>query len=229
MQNNAPEKSNSLETSVGLSSKRSSAWMGPNAERCVAHPSRVEHTTIPGSGVNEAAERVAVRAVQYDGHLKDLDTKLRESLSNFRAIEGSVKDALGELHKTQQRADIVLETDTPRLKEELDKSLVMLQDLSYRLPRIRSRVANIQQAYDSGRMKAQQLVHDLMWLNTDFHERWRLIIFTSSAPVSWRWKLTMRLLFGVAVVTLLWIIWAAIGGAYRAHRQRLLWGERLMS
>ncbi|KAI6149492.1 hypothetical protein BKA82DRAFT_4129844 [Pisolithus tinctorius] len=216
MQNNAPEKSNSLETSVGLSSKRSSAWI-------------VEHTTIPGSGVNEAAERVAVRAVQYDGHLKDLDTKLRESLSNFRAIEGSVKDALGELHKTQQRADIVLETDTPRLKEELDKSLVMLQDLSYRLPRIRSRVANIQQAYDSGRMKAQQLVHDLMWLNTDFHERWRLIIFTSSAPVSWRWKLTMRLLFGVAVVTLLWIIWAAIGGAYRAHRQRLLWGERLMS
>ncbi|KAI6041288.1 hypothetical protein EDC04DRAFT_2566013 [Pisolithus marmoratus] len=193
------------------------------------HSSKVEYRTVPGSGLNEAARRVAVRAVQYDGHLKDLDTKLRESLSNLRAIEGSVKDTIIELHKTEQKADIVLETDVPKLRDELEKSLVMLQDLSYRLPRIRSRVANIQHAYDSGRMKAQQLVHDLLWLNTDFHERWRLIIFTSSAPVSWRWKLTMRLLFGVAVVTLLWMMWAAIGGAYRAHRQRLLWGERLMS
>lgn len=216
MQNNSPAKTISLEISVGSSSKPSSALS-------------VEYATVPGSGVKEAARSVAVRAVQYDGRLKDLDTKLRESLSNFRAIEGTVKDALVELNKTQQRADIVLETDTPRLREELEKSLVMLQDLSYRLPRIRSRVANIQHAYDSGRMKAQQLVHDLMWLNTDFHERWRLIIFTSSAPVSWRWKLIMRLLFGVTVVTVLWIIWAAIGGAYRAHRQRLLWGERLMS
>ncbi|KAI5995525.1 hypothetical protein EDD15DRAFT_603147 [Pisolithus albus] len=215
MQNNPPAKTISLETSVGSSSKPSSAL--------------VEYATAPDSGVKEAARSVAVRAVQYDSRLKDLDTKLRESLSNFRAIEGTVKDALVELNKTQQRADIVLETETPRLREELEKSLVMLQDLSYRLPRIRSRVANIQHAYDSGRMKAQQLVHDLMWLNTDFHERWRLIIFTSSAPVSWRWKLIMRLLFSVTVVTVLWIIWAAIGGAYRAHRQRLLWGERLMS
>ena len=150
--------------------------------------------------------------------------------------------------KSEQRVDYVLDTDTPRIREELDRSLVELAELSGRLPRIRARVADIQSAYNSGRKKvscvpsisllghglkspcqAQELVNDLVWLNTDFHERWRLIIFTSSAPVSWRWKVTMRLLFGLALITSLWIAWVAIRGVYRAHRQRLVWGERLMS
>lgn len=69
----------------------------------------------------------------------------------------------------------------------------------------------------------------LTWLNTDFRERWRLIIFTSSAPISWRWKALMRISFAVFMVTFLWVAWVAMSGAYRAHRQRLVWGERLMS
>lgn len=125
---------------------------------------------------------------------------------------------------------------------------MVLEELSERLPRIRSRVAEIQSAYNSGRKKvgtilltlayctvaqadlqAQELVNDLVWLNIDFRERWRLIIFTSSSPVSWRWRVTMRILFGLVLITFLWIAWVAIGGVYRAHRQRLVWGERLMS
>ncbi|KAL4065845.1 hypothetical protein J3A83DRAFT_4375098 [Scleroderma citrinum] len=150
--------------------------------------SRAKCTAVRGQSLDEVARRVAARAVQYDSELKNLDTKLRENLSNFRAIEGSIKDTLAELNKSEQRVDYALDTDTPRIREELERSLVVLEELSHKLPRIRSRVADIQSAYNSGRKRARELVNDLVWLNTDFHERWRLIIFTPSAPVSWRWK-----------------------------------------
>ncbi|KAI0311750.1 hypothetical protein OF83DRAFT_1068287, partial [Amylostereum chailletii] len=70
---------------------------------------------------------------------------------------------------------------------------------------------------------------DLEWLNTDFYERWRTIIFTRHSPVSWRWKVLMRLLFAIVFAVTAWVSWIALLGAYRAHRQRLVWGERLMS
>jgi len=83
--------------------------------------------------------------------------------------------------------------------------------------------------YDSGRRKAQSLVSDLVWLNTDFYERWRVIIFTSSSPVSWRWKALMRVFFAVSFVACAVLALIAVRGGYRAHKQRLVWGERLMS
>ncbi|KIJ20897.1 hypothetical protein PAXINDRAFT_174292 [Paxillus involutus ATCC 200175] len=175
------------------------------------------------------AKRVLSRTMHYDSQIKDLDSSLREHLGNFRAIEISIKDALAELNRNTQRADQALSVDIPKLKDELQGSLVILQDLSTTLPRIRLRVANIRRAYNSGRTKAQELVSDLTWLNNDFHERWKLIIFTSSAPVSWRWKAAMRIWFAILLVTFMWVAWVAISGAYRAHRQGLLWGERLMS
>jgi hypothetical protein len=82
---------------------------------------------------------------------------------------------------------------------------------------------------DATIFQAQKLVADLEWLDTDFYDRWRAIIFTSSSPVSWRWKALMRLLFAVSFMVFAYMSWIAIGGAYRAHRQRLVWGERLMS
>ncbi|KAH7890830.1 hypothetical protein F5I97DRAFT_1839128 [Phlebopus sp. FC_14] len=179
--------------------------------------------------IEEIAKHILSRATRYDGQLKDLDARLRENMSNFRAIEGSIKDALSDFNRNAQRADYALNNEIPKLRDELEESLVVLQRLACDLPRIRSRVTNIRNAYDSGRKKAQELVSDLTWLNTDFHERWRIIIFSFSAPVSWRWKVTMRILFAAAFITFTWIAWVAIGGAYRAHRQRLVWGERLMS
>jgi len=174
-------------------------------------------------------KRTLSRAVKLDAHIKDLNGKLRENLGNFRAIEMSIKGALSELNRNVNRADQALNTDIPKLRNELQDSLVILKDLSTTLPRIRSRVANIRHAYDSGRTKAQELVGSLTWLNTDFRERWRLIIFTSSAPVSGQWKALMRTLFAVFFVAFLWAFWFALRGVYRAHRQRLVWGERLMS
>jgi hypothetical protein len=100
-------------------------------------------------------------------------SSLREHLGNFRAIEISIKDALAELNvcpeysdvsvyillmhsltqRNTQRADQALSVDIPKLKDELQGSLVILQDLSTTLPRIRLRVANIRRAYNSGRTK----------------------------------------------------------------------------
>ncbi|PCH37352.1 hypothetical protein WOLCODRAFT_158083 [Wolfiporia cocos MD-104 SS10] len=38
-----------------------------------------------------------------------------------------------------------------------------------------------------------------------------------------------RTLFGVALLVCVWIMWITVQGAVRMHRQRLIWGERLMS
>jgi hypothetical protein len=77
--------------------------------------------------------------------------------------------------------------------------------------------------------QAKILVSELDWLNTDFYERWRRIIFTSTSPVSWRWKAIMRTLFVISFMICFWLFWIATAGAYRAHRHRLVWGDKLMS
>ena len=77
--------------------------------------------------------------------------------------------------------------------------------------------------------QAQILVSDLTWLNTEFYERWRRIIFTSTSPVSWRWKVYMRSLFIISFLICARLFWIALSGAYRAHSHRLVWGDKLMS
>jgi hypothetical protein len=77
--------------------------------------------------------------------------------------------------------------------------------------------------------QAQVLVKELRWLNRDFTSRWRTVVFSRSSPVSWRWRATLRALSAFAFVLLAWCMWIALRGAYRAHRQRLVWGERLIS
>ena len=61
-----------------------------------------------------------------------------------------------------QRADHALSSDIPKLRDDLEDSLVILQNLSTTLPRIRSRVANIRHAYDSGRTKVSRFRYALI-------------------------------------------------------------------
>ncbi|KZT09930.1 uncharacterized protein LAESUDRAFT_810261 [Laetiporus sulphureus 93-53] len=77
--------------------------------------------------------------------------------------------------------------------------------------------------------QACELMSALEWLNIPVSSRLRTIIFTSNAPVSFRWKALIRTLFALALLACIWIAWITIQGAVRAHRQRLVWGERLMS
>ena len=123
-----------------------------------------------------------------------------------------------------------------------------LNELHDTLPTVHSHVSDIRVVYDSGREKvrsspttwrhlvvltssvqAQMLVSDLTWLNTEFYERWRRIIFTSTSPVSWRWKFYMRLLFIISFLICARLFWIVLIGAYRAHSHRLVWGDKLMS
>ncbi|KAJ7116044.1 hypothetical protein C8R44DRAFT_794008 [Mycena epipterygia] len=176
-----------------------------------------------------ALKKVSNQAAQYEHQMKDLESKLAESLSNFRAIDSLLQEAFTGLRRNAQRADHALNKQVSHITQELDSSMESLTHLAEDLPTIQSQVADIRAVYDSGRKKAQYLVTDLTWLNTEFYERWRLIIFTSSSPVSWRWKALMRLFFTLSFVIFVWLTWIAVWGGYRAHRGGLVFGENLIS
>ncbi|KAF7356551.1 hypothetical protein MVEN_00988800 [Mycena venus] len=176
-----------------------------------------------------ALKKVSSQAAQYEHQMKDLESQLAESLSNFRAIDSLLQEAFAGLRRNAQRADHALSKQVSHITEELDSSMDSLAQLAEDLPVIKSQVADIRYAYDSGRKKAQSLLSDLTWLNTEFYERWRLIIFTSSSPVSWRWKVLMRVFFAISFLVFVQIAWITVWGGYRAHRGGQIWGERLMS
>jgi len=184
---------------------------------------------VSSTRMESTLKRALMQAMQYEYQMKDLETKLAESLSNFRAIDSLLEDTFTGLEHTSRRTDRAMRVTVPNVNKELDYCIVALTELAETLPRIDSQVADIRRVYDSGRRKAQSLVSDLVWLNTDFYERWRVIIFTSSSPVSWRWKALMRVFFAVSFVACAVLALIAVRGGYRAHKQRLVWGERLMS
>ncbi|KAJ7281471.1 hypothetical protein C8J57DRAFT_1123273 [Mycena rebaudengoi] len=174
-------------------------------------------------------KQVSGQAAIYEHQMRDLESKLAESLSNFRAIDSLLQEAFTGLRRNAQRADDALNKQVSSITEQLEESMTELSSLALELPHIQTQVADIRAVYDSGRQKAKYLVTDLAWLNTEFYERWRLIIFTSSSPVSWRWKALMRVFFAVSFVMFVWLSWITLWGGYRAHRGGLVWGERLMS
>ncbi|KAH9986672.1 hypothetical protein BJV74DRAFT_844284 [Russula compacta] len=170
------------------------------------------------------------RAAAFELQIKALEEKLAEDLSNCRAIESSLKGAFNSVKRNYRRTDKdAFRTHVPHIDTELDEALGVLNELEIQLPVIRTQAAHLRRLYDSSRDKAQLLVEDLRWLNRDFTSRWRTVIFSSSSPVSWRWRVTLRALFALTSVLVAWGMWIALRGAYRAHRQRLVWGERLIS
>ncbi|KAF8967622.1 hypothetical protein BDZ97DRAFT_1802426 [Flammula alnicola] len=195
--------------------------------------------SLPGSASNpvtistakiESALKTAYQKNLGKEHLlKDLESKLSDDLSNFRAIDSLLQDVFSGLQRDHQRAERALQRQIPEIKLQLEDSMDALTDLAESLPTTQAQVSDIRDVYDSGREKAHSLVVDLSWLNTEFYERWRTIIFTSSSPVSWRWKVYMRSIFVVSFIICSWLFWIALTGAYRAHRHRLVWGEKLMS
>jgi len=184
---------------------------------------------VSSTRMESKLKKVLMQAMQYEYEMKDLETKLVESLSNFRAIDSLLQDTFTGLQHTSRRTHRAMSATVPQINNELDQCVEALSELAETLPRIESQVAAIRLVYDSGRRKARSLVSDLVWLNTDFYERWRIIIFTSSSPVSWRSKALMRVFFAVSSVTCAVLALIAIHGGYMAHKQSFLWGESLMS
>ncbi|KIK01499.1 hypothetical protein K443DRAFT_566186 [Laccaria amethystina LaAM-08-1] len=199
---------------------QSSSSNGWNSEASVS---------VSTSRLEAALRKFSKQAILNEYKMKDLESRLSENLSNFRAIDSLLQEAFTGLQRNSKLADRALQTQVPHINAELEESMESLTQLSQTLPKIQSQVADIRVVHDSGREKAQALVEDLVWLNTEFYERWRSIIFTSSSPVSWRWKAVMRTLFVISFILCSWLSWIALSGAYRAHRHRLVWGEKLMS
>lgn len=178
--------------------------------------------------LERALKNVSKQASQYEHEMKDLESRLSENLSNFRAIDSLLGEAFDGLQRNTKRANRALQQQVPRIIEQLETSSEILDELTDTLPVIQAQVRGIHEIYDSGQDKAKDLVEDLTWLNTEFYERWRQIIFTSSSPVPQRTKVIMRTLFAISFVLCCWLSWTALGGAYRAHRHRLVWGDKLM-
>ncbi|KAJ7180715.1 hypothetical protein C8R46DRAFT_985743 [Mycena filopes] len=186
---------------------------------------------VSTSKLEAALKKVSSQAAQYEHQMKDLDSKLAESLSNFRAIDSLLQEAFAGLRRNAQRADQALGKQVSYITQELDSSMQSLTQLAEDLPTIQTQVDDIRKVYDSGRRKVRYYFPTLSvkYSTTDFYERWRLIIFTSSTPVSWRWKALMRIFFAVSFVAFVWLTWITVWGGYRAHRGGMVWGERLMS
>ncbi|KAL1747819.1 hypothetical protein HDZ31DRAFT_31025 [Schizophyllum fasciatum] len=172
-------------------------------------------------------KRVSKQAVQYELQMRELEEKLALSLSNFRAIDGTLQDAFTRLRRSSRQAERALVQQTPQIQITLQNSLDELEQLEDTLPTVRTRVADIQSAYDSGRKKAQALVADLTWLNKGFFQRWRAIIFSSESPVSWRWKAALRFSLFVSLLFWSWFLWYMLKGTYYTYLRRLPWSGLL--
>ncbi|KAL9713555.1 hypothetical protein Ac2012v2_003166 [Leucoagaricus gongylophorus] len=185
--------------------------------------------SVSTENLETSLKRVSKRAAEYEGRMRDLESRLSHQLDDFRKVDSDLQQALRTLQVNSKRGDRALTVQVPRIQNELDDSMEALTKLGVDLPHIRSQVNTIVEVYLSGHATAKLLVCELDWLNTEFYERWRRIIFTSTSPVSWRWKAVMRTLFVILFMICFWLFWIATAGAYRAHRHRLVWGEKLMS
>ncbi|RDX48217.1 hypothetical protein K466DRAFT_532661 [Polyporus arcularius HHB13444] len=176
-----------------------------------------------------ALESAAKRASYYERTIKELDGKLALDLSNSRAIENLLHEVFTGIQQTRDRTEFSLKNTVPHVRDTLDEDLTVLIELEEQLPEVGSQIRDIRKVYDRGREKAQQLMTSLEWLNTPVSQRLRAIIFTPNAPVSKRWKALVRTIFALVLCACIWIAYITLRGAVRAHRQRLVWGERLMS
>ncbi|KAI0731315.1 hypothetical protein C8Q76DRAFT_613968 [Earliella scabrosa] len=176
-----------------------------------------------------ALESASKRSSFYERQIKDLEGKLSLDLSNSRAIENLLHEVFTGIQQTRDRTDFSLAHTVPHINDTLEEDLAVLVELEEQLPEIGSQIRDIRKVYDRGRDKAQQLMASLEWLNTPVSQRLRTIIFTPNAPVGKRWKVLVRTVFALVFLACMWIAWITLRGAVRAHRQGLMWGERLMS
>jgi hypothetical protein len=176
-----------------------------------------------------ALKKVSEKAAECEGQMRDIEATLSRNLTEFRTYDSDMQQTIHSLRFKAKRVDRASNVQVPHIEEELEESMETLGKLGAELPLIQSQVNCIADVYLSGHETARILVSELDWLNTDFYERWRRIIFTSTSPVSWRWKAIMRILFIASFMACFWLLWIATAGAYRAHRHRLVWGDKLMS
>ncbi len=163
--------------------------------------------------------------------------KLAEDLSNCRAIESSLKDAFTSIkvrdatHPAALFPGLVDVHDQCEYFSATTAALTKMHSAPTCHTSKPSCLCAPEMLTPTRRLlsQAQLLVEDLRWLNRDFTSRWRTVIFSRSSPVSWRWRATLRALFAFTFLLIAWCTWIALRGAYRAHRQRLVWGERLIS
>ncbi|EPT01058.1 hypothetical protein FOMPIDRAFT_1049048 [Fomitopsis schrenkii] len=183
----------------------------------------------PQPNLTSVYEVMSRRTLHYEQEIQDFESRLAINLGNSRAISTLLHEAKSVVEQHQHQTAAALETTRPHIEQTLAEDLAALEQLDVHLPRVEEELVCIGHVYDCGRVKAQELVTDLEWLDSPLTTRLRKILFTASAPVSTRVKALFRTLFALAFFLGVWIAWLTLEGAVRAHRQRLVWGERLLS
>ncbi|KAI0734026.1 hypothetical protein C8Q72DRAFT_809769 [Fomitopsis betulina] len=183
----------------------------------------------PIRNLTSVYEVMSRRTQHYEQGIQDFESRLAINLSNSRAITTLLHEAKSVLEQHQHQAAVALKTTMPHMEQSLAEDFAALEQLDLHLPLVQEELLCIGHVYDRGQIKAQELVVDLEWLDSPLTTRLSKILFTASAPVSSRVKAIFRTLFALAFFLGVWIAWLTLEGAVRAHRQRLVWGERLLS
>ncbi|RXW23869.1 hypothetical protein EST38_g1981 [Candolleomyces aberdarensis] len=102
-----------------------------------------------------ALKKVSKQAAQYEGQMKDLESKLSENLSNFRAIDSLLSEAFSGLQRNTKRADRAVHHQVPGIHRDLQDSREVLEDLAETLPTVQAQVQDIFDVYESGRQKVR--------------------------------------------------------------------------
>ncbi|THG95581.1 hypothetical protein EW145_g7932 [Phellinidium pouzarii] len=182
---------------------------------------------------NRNMESAALAAVDWGGQhecqIRDFESELASALSNSRAVHNLLVDALDTIENNRKRVDRALVQHIPHIYRELDLSMESLGTLQDRLPEIRAQVRAIKGAYVSGQEKAAKLVDELEWKHAPIQDKLLRIVFSRAQYVSSRDAALLRLAFTLFLVVLLWQLYGAFDGAYRAYRHRLVWGDKLIS
>ncbi|TDL23607.1 hypothetical protein BD410DRAFT_142397 [Rickenella mellea] len=179
--------------------------------------------------LESAVQEALQRAKQDESHIKALESKLANDLSNSRSIHHLLADSLGKLETNRQLVDRALVDHIPHIYQDLHDSMESLLALEERLPERRAQVQTIRTVYDSGRITARELTTQLEWRQASLQDKARRVIFTRTAPVSAAEVAAARLAFCLIFILFVWQFGTAMDGAYRAYRHRLVWGDKLMS
>ncbi|KAG6833010.1 hypothetical protein H0H87_012596 [Tephrocybe sp. NHM501043] len=111
---------------------------------------------VPSSKLEAALNRASQKAMQYEYQMKELEVKLSESLSNFRAIDSLIQESYNGIQRNTRRAERACQTQVPHINGELDESLQVLTELDDTLPTIQSQLAKLT---SSGFSSWERIVH----------------------------------------------------------------------
>jgi len=107
------------------------------------------------ANLDAVCESLSRRTSRYESALNDIHAKLSGDLSNSRAIDTTLREAIQGLHHNRRKAKSALDYTVPQTIHSLEQDSQILHELSDRLPKIENQARDISDIYDRGRVKVR--------------------------------------------------------------------------